>query len=166
MKILYYGGQKSGKSELAENKAKMLAKDKKPVYLATYDDSFGDKEMSERIKYHQIRRGDRFKTVCEPLNLSDKIKEGEVYLIDCLGTWLLNALREKLSKEEILKELDLLLEKEVDMVFVLNEINSGVIPKDSFSRLYVDLMGEIGIKTAKKCDEVYHVILGIEQRIK
>ena len=48
MKILYFGGQKSGKSTLAEAKALSIATDK-PYYLATYDTSFGDDEMSLRI---------------------------------------------------------------------------------------------------------------------
>ncbi len=166
MKILYFGGQKSGKSLLAEERAKELKGNRKPVYLATYDDRFNDLEMKERIFYHQKRRGDIFKTECEPLKISSLIKEGEIYLIDCLGMWLLNALEAKLSRNEIFRELDLILEKNADIIFVISDISSGVIPLDSFTRRYVDLMGEIGQKTAKKCDEVYHVILGIARRIK
>ena len=60
MKVLYYGGQKSGKSSLAELKALELSKDKKPYYVATYDNSYQDKEMSSRISKHQAQRKEQF----------------------------------------------------------------------------------------------------------
>jgi len=39
MKVLYFGGQKSGKSRLAEMRALSLSKNRaiKPYYIATYD---------------------------------------------------------------------------------------------------------------------------------
>ena len=52
MTILYYGGQKSGKSRLAETKALELAHGNKPYYVATYDNSYGDSEMHARIARH------------------------------------------------------------------------------------------------------------------
>ncbi|NPA81154.1 MAG: bifunctional adenosylcobinamide kinase/adenosylcobinamide-phosphate guanylyltransferase [Epsilonproteobacteria bacterium] len=166
MKILYFGGQKSGKSLLAEKRAKELKGDRKPIYLATYDDSFEDREMRERIKIHQVRRADHFKTVCEPLKLASSIKEKEIYLIDCLSMWLLNAINAKLSKKEIFNEIERVLEKDADMIFVINDVGSGVIPMDRFTRDYVDLSGEIAQTVAAKCDEVYHVVLGIGKRLK
>jgi adenosylcobinamide kinase/adenosylcobinamide-phosphate guanylyltransferase len=166
MKILYYGGQRSGKSRLAEEEAESIKKDKTPVYIATYDNTYDDKEMQERIKYHQIRRGERFKTVCEPFRLSSVIKEGGVYLIDCLGMWLLNAMERKLSDKEILKEIEKVLKIDADIVFVLNEVGSGISPAERYSRRYIDLSGLTGQMVAKEADRVYHVVLGIKKRLK
>ncbi len=55
LKILYYGGQKSGKSRLAEKKALELAS-KKPYYVATYNNSHNDSEMVNRIEQHRRSR--------------------------------------------------------------------------------------------------------------
>ena len=166
MKILYYGGQKSGKSYLAEKEIESIKKNRTPIYIATYDDRFGDEEMRERIRYHQIRRGERFKTACEPIELLSVVKEGGVYLIDCLSMWILNVMEKKYSDKKILQEIERLLEIDADIVFVLNEVGLGISPQDSFSRRYIDLSGLIGQKVAKKADIVYHVILGLKQRLK
>ncbi|WP_323590368.1 hypothetical protein [Aliarcobacter butzleri] len=47
MKIFYFGGQKSGKTKAGIKKALELSTTKKPYYIATYDNSFGDSSMSE-----------------------------------------------------------------------------------------------------------------------
>ena len=92
MKTLYHGGQKSGKSYLAEQKALSLAGSKKPYYIATYDNSYNDEEMLERIELHQSQRKEKFITVEEPIDLVSVIKEGHTYLIDCMSMWLLNTI--------------------------------------------------------------------------
>jgi len=164
MKILYYGGQKSGKSNLAEQKAKSISNDAQPYYIATYDNSYGDHEMQTRISKHQTQREQHFITIEEPRDLNTVIKDGNTYLIDCMSMWILNTLEvdEKALKEE-LKALCL---KNADIVFVLNDVNSGVIPLDATSRKYVDRSGIIGQKLAKLCDEVYEVKLGLEIKLK
>jgi len=90
MKILYFGGQKSGKSLLAEKKTLSLSTNKKPYYLATYNNTYADGEMQERIKKHQIQRGEDFICIEEPFDLTRCIKEKESYLVDCISMWLLN----------------------------------------------------------------------------
>ena len=164
MKILYFGGQKSGKSNLAEQKAIRLSNEKKPYYIATYDNSYGDSEMIQRIQKHQLQRVDNFLTIEETHDLSSVINKGETYLIDCISMWILN----NIEKDEttLLEQLDLLNKKNANIVFVLNDVNSGVIPLDSMSRKYVDLSGIIGQKLASFCDEVYEVKLGLEVKLK
>ena len=164
MKTLYYGGQKSGKSLLAERKALSLAGDKKPYYIATYDNSYGDSEMFERIERHQRQRNEAFITIEETKNLSSVIKDGHTYLIDCMSMWLLNTLDDKL--EDLMAELELLSKKEAHIIFVLNDVSSGVIPLESMSRKYVDRSGVVGQKLAQLCDEVYEVKLGLESKLK
>lgn len=164
MMILYFGGQKSGKSNLAEKKALALANEEKPYYLATYDNSYGDSEMIQRVERHQLQRVDNFHTIEETKNLPAVINDGETYLIDCISMWILNNIEE--DETTLLEQLEILSKKDANIVFVLNDVNNGVIPLDSLSRKYVDLSGIIGQKLASFCDEVYEVKLGLEIRLK
>lgn len=163
-KILYFGGQKSGKSLLAEEKACEIAQNKKPFYIATYNNSYGDEEMIKRVQKHQKQRVDKFITIEETKKLSKVIKEDETYLIDCISMWILNSQED--DEETLLEELEKLSKIDANIVFVLNDVSSGVIPMDKISRKYVDLSGIIGQKLASFCDEVYEVKLGLPQRLK
>ncbi len=163
MKVLYFGGQKSGKSTLAEQKALEIASSK-PYYIATYDNSFDDTEMKDRVLKHQIQREDSFITIEEPKDFISKIESGNTYLIDCVSMWILNSLENE--EEELLEELEKLRDIEANIVFVLNDVNSGVIPFDKESRKFVDLTGIIGQKLASLCDEVYEVKLALQNRLK
>ena len=164
MKILYFGGQKSGKSRLAEAKTLSLSPLKKPIYLATYDNSYQDKEMQERISLHHQQRQEKFISIEEPLNLAKVIKEKETYLIDCISMWILNTLKQPL--EELLKELEDINQKNANIIFVLNDVNAGVIPMDKESRKFVDRSGIIGQQLAAFCNEVYEVKMGIPIQLK
>ena len=164
MKTLYYGGQKSGKSLLAEKKALHLANAKKPYYIATYDNSYGDSEMHERLARHRVQRQDDFVTMEEPLDFFSQLKKGETYLVDCVSMWILNTLEQ--SEESVLAQVEAWGEVEANMVFVLNDVSSGVIPLEKFSRKYVDRSGVVGQKLAALCDEVFEVKLGLEIKLK
>ncbi|QOR62643.1 bifunctional adenosylcobinamide kinase/adenosylcobinamide-phosphate guanylyltransferase [Sulfurovum sp. ST-21] len=164
MKVLYYGGQKSGKSRVAEQKALALAGSRKPCYIATYDNSYGDSEMAERITKHQLQRKESFTTIEESVRLDEVIKGDGTYLIDCMSMWILNTLHE--SEETISARINALAKLEANIVFVLNDVGSGVIPMDAQSRKYVDRSGTTGQRLAALCDEVYEVKLGLERRLK
>jgi len=162
MKILYVGGQKSGKSKLAEAKALEIAT-KKPYYVATYDDRYADAEMQARLEKHKAQRKTRFVTIEEPLYLDRVVESGGVYLVDCLSMWILNLLEAGVSHEAILQRL---LAKDADMVFVLNSVGSGIIPDNALTRKYIDLSGIVGQKVAAQCDEVYEAVVGLPKRLK
>jgi len=164
MKVLYYGGQKSGKSRHAEAKALALTYDKKPYYIATYDSSYSDEEMQARIHAHQAQRQSRFISIEEPFDLPLVVENRGTYLIDCLSMWILNTL--DIEIEELYRQLNELAVLDANIIFVLNEVNAGVIPMDSESRKFVDRTGLIGQYVASLCDEVYEVKLGIDQRLK
>jgi len=160
MKVLYFGGQKSGKSSLAEEKALSLSQGK-PTYIATYHDSYKDSEMKERIAKHQAQRAEKFITIEEPKELAKVIKEG-TYLVDCVSMWILN----NPDEENLSRQLEILSHSSANIVFVLNEVTSGVIPMDKESRKFVDLTGIIGQKLTAMCDEVIEVKFGLEVRLK
>ncbi|MDP3119416.1 MAG: bifunctional adenosylcobinamide kinase/adenosylcobinamide-phosphate guanylyltransferase [Sulfuricurvum sp.] len=163
MKVLYFGGQKSGKSSLAERHAKELSTHQ-PYYLATYDSRFGDSEMQNRIDKHRDTRKEDFITIEETHNLASVIHPNHTYLIDCISMWLLNHIDDDeailISAIEELENID------ANIVFVLNDVTCGVIPIDAMSRRYVDFSGLIGQKLASLCDEVYEVKFGLRIRLK
>lgn len=164
MKIFYFGGQKSGKTKAGIKKAFELSTTKKPYYIATYDNLFGDSSMSERINKHIIERKNDFITIEEPKDLTKVIKENNTYLIDCISMWLFNNLQ---NNEESLKlQLLEICKIEANIIFILNDVSCGVIPFDKESRRFVDYSGIIGQELVKLCDEVYEVKYGIERKIK
>jgi adenosylcobinamide kinase/adenosylcobinamide-phosphate guanylyltransferase len=163
-KILYYGGQKSGKSLLAERKILELSRPNIPCYIATYDNIYGDEEMQERIIQHQSQRVGLFNTIEERFDILGVIKDDGYYIIDCISMWILNSM--EMSIEELLVYLNVVSRSDATIVFVLNDVSSGVIPIDSISREYIDRSGILGQRLASFCDEVYEVKLGIELRIK
>jgi adenosylcobinamide kinase/adenosylcobinamide-phosphate guanylyltransferase len=164
MKILYYGGQKSGKSHLAELHTLELAGNRKPLYIATYNNSYNDPEMAERIRRHRERRKENFITVEEPFNLPAAVLPGSCCLIDCLSMWILNNIEN--DENTLISQIEQLGKTDADIVFVLNNIGTGIIPPNQLSRKYVDYTGIAGIKTAEICDQVFEVTLGMKKRLK
>ncbi len=164
MKALFIGGVKSGKSRHAEARVLGLGTSK-PFYLAT-SEAFDD-EMRLRIERHRQERADLFSTVEEPLLLLNAVRscDGPV-LVECLTVWMNNMLYHGYSAEDIVAELLEVLELDKDIVFVLNDVGSGIIPDNALARSFVDLSGAVSQALGKRCDEVYHCIAGIATRIK
>lgn len=164
MKIFYFGGQKSGKTKAGIKKALELSKDEKPYYVATYDNSFGDDSMSERINRHIIERKEDFITIEEAKDLTKIVKNNKTYLIDCISMWLFNNLEK--SEESLKTQLQEICKIDANIIFILNDVSCGIIPLDKESRRFVDFSGLIGQELAFLCDEVYEVKYGIERRLK
>ena len=164
MKTLFIGGIKSGKSFLAEKYA-LKNSSSKPIYLATTE--FIDSEMSERILKHKEQRSNRFTTLEEPLHLTQTITncEGTV-LVECVSMWINNMLYHEKNYVDIQAEIESLLKLDANIVFVLNDVGSGIIPDNKLAREFVDISGKISQLIAKNCDEVFHVIAGIGTKIK
>ena len=164
IKVFYFGGQKSGKTNAGIKKALALSKDEKPYYVATYDNTYNDSSMIERINKHIIERKDDFITIEESHDLTKVIKANNTYLIDCVSMWLLNNLEK--SEDELKEELRNICKMDANIIFVLNDVSCGVIPIDTESRKFVDFSGLLGQELASLCDEVYEVKYGIERRLK
>jgi adenosylcobinamide kinase/adenosylcobinamide-phosphate guanylyltransferase len=94
--IVFSGGARSGKSGLAEKLARRIRAEcfsHSPIaYLATALKT--DAEFEARIAHHQNRRGREFRTYEAPLNpaqvLLDHKSDHQVFLLECLSTWLGN----------------------------------------------------------------------------
>lgn len=163
-KIFYFGGQKSGKTKAGSKKALDLAQNSKPYYVATYDNSYGDVSMNERINRHISERKDDFICIEEAKDLTKVVEANNTYLIDCVSMWLLNNLLK--SEDELKQQLRTICKIDANIIFILNDVSCGVIPLDSESRKFVDFSGLLGQELASLCDEVYEVKYGIERRLK
>ena len=164
MKALFIGGIKSGKSFLAEQYSVKNATTK-PIYLATTE--FIDSEMSERVEAHKQQRKENFITVEEPLKLNNIVSQSnDLVLIECLSMWINNMLYHGFDFSDIKEEIQKVMQQEKDVVFVLNDVGSGIIPDNELARKYIDISGKISQIVAEDCDEVFHVIAGIGTKIK
>ena len=164
MKILYFGGQKSGKSVLAEVKAIELSKNTKPYYIATYDNSYNDKAMQEKISSHKLQRKDNFISIEQTHNLLKVITENETYIIDCMSMWILNNIGK--NDDYFINHIKDISKINANIVFVLNDVNGGIIPLEKQSRRFVDITGIVGASLVKICDEVYEVKFTLGNRLK
>ena len=163
-KTLFIGGIKSGKSHNAQEYILKNYNDK-PIYLATTE--FIDEGMQERIDAHKKNRSDSFETIEEPLHIYKQMKDVEKpILVECISMWINNMLYHELSFDDMVEELNKVMMLKKNIVFVLNDVGSGVIPDNALARKFVDISGKISQLLASQCDEVYHTIAGISTRIK
>jgi adenosylcobinamide kinase/adenosylcobinamide-phosphate guanylyltransferase len=168
MKELILGGVRSGKSRLAEQRAR--DSDLEVVYIATA--IAGDTELDERIRRHRSRRPATWRVVEEPLALSQALRAQasaqRCLVVECLTLWLTNLLctaahcfeRERLSLMDTLPALA------GHIVLVSNETGLGVIPQGVLSRRFVDVSGELHQGLATICDRVTLVVAGLPLPLK
>lgn len=171
--ILITGGQRSGKSQYAEQLALSLSD--QPVYVATAH--IWDEEFRQRVKKHQERRGPQWTNIEEERTLSRHQLTGRVAVIDCITLWCTNFFfdRNKPDWEQpsvdealqaIKKEFDLFTDQDATFIFVTNEIGSGGVSTDAIQRRFTDLEGWMNQYVASKADEVILMVSGIPVKIK
>lgn len=165
MKILYTGGQKSGKSRLAESRALALSDGKKPYYIATSE--IMDTEMENRIITHKAQRENSFTTIETPTALYDTLSMLKgVILVECLSVWINNMLYYGKDEVIIYEEILNILALDKTIVFVLNEVGGGIVPQNQLARRFIDISGKIGQTVAMSCTEVYLCAVGLGIRLK
>lgn len=172
MKSLVLGGARSGKSRLAEQHV-LAYEGMQPIYIATAwggDGMDGDAEMQQRIKKHQQERSSRFSVVEEQLHLAETLTKydgiGVVFLVDCLTLWLNNCLHHKVWQQEKSALLELLPQLKGHIVFVSNEVGSGIVPMGELNRQFADEAGWLNQALAKLCDQVDLVVAGCVLNLK
>ena len=172
--ILITGGQRSGKSEQAEQLALSLSST--PVYMATAH--IWDEEFRHRVELHQQRRGPQWTNIEEERWLSRHDVEGRVVLIDCITLWLTNFFFETQdvghfetqdvgqTLDVVKAEFDRFTSQDATFIFVTNEIGSGGVSDNALQRQFTDLQGWMNQYIARKADEVILMVSGIPVKIK
>lgn len=134
------------------------------IYVATAE-AF-DAEMTDRINRHRKDRGPNWQTIEENINIADVILEksspGVTILVDCLTIWLSNLM---LTETDIVSELDKLIEILTDIrgsvIFVSNEVGSGVVPESPLGRQFPDEAGWMNQRIAAEAGEVALITAGL-----
>jgi adenosylcobinamide kinase/adenosylcobinamide-phosphate guanylyltransferase len=178
---LIIGGQKSGKSRLAEQRAAdwlAVSPRHRAVLLATglpWDD-----EMRQRIARHKADRAERvpgLATVEEPRELAETLQrtgtEHTLVVVDCLTLWLTQALMPppgmppvpcaRTATENLCRAVSGL---PGPVVLVGNEIGLGVIPLGTEVRHFVDELGRLNQAVAAVADRVTLMVAGCPLPVK
>lgn len=175
------GGARSGKSALAEQRAREFGDS--VIYCATAE--ILDDEMERRVALHRSRRPENWRTAEAPHYAAECLKAALAeqpagcILLDCLSVLTSNVL---LSLDENVSEADAftaLREQELDAlldliaetpqtrwIIVSNEVGMGVVPAYKLGRTYRDLLGRANQAAAAAAGEVVFMIAGIPMRIK
>lgn len=167
--VLITGGARSGKSKYAEERAAGLGA--KLLYLATGEP--GDEEMARRIAEHKKRRGERWMTVEEPLEVGRALAErqGKVdcAVVDCLTLWVSNLLIQRgeesvaQATEDLIQGLSRL---NSHLFFVTNEVGLGIVPDNPLARQFRDLAGWVNQRIAEAAHEVVLMVAGVPVVVK
>ena len=190
--IFFTGGARSGKSKFAEEYIKEKNY-KNKIYFATsipFDD-----EMKERVKKHRDRRNETWHTIEGYKNLTTLLEKNfyekyNVILFDCITNFVSNFMLNGGSdlvdidtewdimeqdvvinlEQAVLDEMDKFLKyirnKNIDCIFVTNEIGMGLIPSYALGRYFRDICGNVNQMVAKESDEAYLIVSGIKVKIK
>jgi adenosylcobinamide kinase/adenosylcobinamide-phosphate guanylyltransferase len=164
--ILIGGGARSGKSRHALEKARAIEGTR--AFVATAQPF--DDEMTARIHRHQAERGEEFTTIEEPIELARIIAEASfhVMIVDCLTLWLSNIM---CANQNCDAKIDALIDASQSasgtVIFVTNEVGSGIVPTDNaLSREFRDRAGILNQRIAAIAQEVYLMVFGQAIRIK
>ena len=182
MHELILGGQRSGKSRCAEERAKAwLAGDPKRSALLIATGQALDDEMRSRIARHRLDRAARLPamaTLEEPIALAEALrahaKPQRLIVVDCLTLWLTNLVMPQrgapLDDAALARARDAVLDAvrgaAEPIVLVSNEIGLGVAPLGAETRHFVDELGRLHQAVAELCARVTLMVAGIEVPVK
>ena len=181
---LIIGGARSGKSALAEQRARDSGL---PVtYVATGQAL--DAEMAGRIVHHKARRPADWGLVEEPQALARALRlaaaPDRCLVVDCLTLWLSNLLfadpacprleaGEKVESEdfqlmqaEIGALVDVLSTLPGRILLVTNEVGWGIVPLGALTRFWMDEAGRLNQRIAATCERVTLVVAGCPLEMK
>lgn len=162
------GGVRSGKSVFAERLAMDVsrASGAPVVYIATAE-AF-DGEMKERIERHRTRRPPEWRTVEEPVAVSDllrRLPSGCVVLLECLtllvNNWILAGMETDAEfdrrKDDLLTAMA---SYQGSLIVVSNEVGLGVMPVNVLARHYADWLGLLNQSVASLSARVLLMVAG------
>ena len=170
MIVFICGGSKSGKSSLAQNISKALAKDKPLYYIATMIPS--DKEDKEKIRLHiEDRYGLGFETVECGVNIcsiADKTDICGTFMLDSITALLTNEMYGNFEKNGVDKSSALRCEKDIkqlaetvkNIVIVSDYIFSDAETYDESTEYFRKALADIGNSTAQIADVVIEMSFG------
>ncbi|QDH80775.1 bifunctional adenosylcobinamide kinase/adenosylcobinamide-phosphate guanylyltransferase [Echinicola soli] len=169
--MIYYitGGERSGKSNYAQQLAESLSKT--PLYLAT--SRIWDQDFQKRVDRHQADRDERWTTIEEEKHLGQVDISGKVVVLDCVTLWLTNWFSD--TKGDIAScldhcksELDLLFDSAQNgtLIIISNEIGMGLHAQTEVGRKFTELQGWINQYIAQRTDKATFMVSGLPLELK
>jgi adenosylcobinamide kinase / adenosylcobinamide-phosphate guanylyltransferase len=140
------------------------------IFLATAETL--DQEMIDRVRKHQLDRGDDWITLEEPVSLAQALEEnsGDVIVVDCITLWLSNLLMRSYDQHKIEAEVarvcETLQARESTTIVVTNEVGMGIVPEHAIGRLFRDLAGMTNQKIAEIAHQVIFMVSGLPVYLK
>lgn len=170
MKELILGGVRSGKSRLADSRARSSGLGVTVIATAVAGD---DEEMQRRIDAHRAQRPPEWRVVEEPVALARTLLEhaadDRCVVVECLTLWLSHLLFSDRSaaldeeRDALIEAIPLLPGR---VIFVSNETNLGVHPMGELSRRFCDEAGRTHQMIAGVCDRVTVTVAGLPWTLK
>lgn len=162
---LVLGGARSGKSAYAQRQAEQAAaKTGRPPLMIATAEAFDD-EMRDRIDRHRDERGDSWRTLEVPLDLTGAIRGltvEDVVVVDCLTLWLSNLM---LGNHDLAAATDDLIEAfagcEATVWAVSNEVGWSLVPENALGRRFRDEAGRLNQRIAAVADAARLIIAGM-----
>lgn len=164
------GGCRSGKSRYALAEAERMGP--RRLFVATLEP--GDAEMADRIRRHREERGPEWTTLEAPRDLAAALAEhrdnADVILVDCLTLWVTNLLLDGADVDAIAAAAEGLC-REIgreggSLVFVSNEVGSGVVPDNRLGRDFRDAAGMVNRLVAAACGRAVMLVAGLPVTLK
>lgn len=190
MIVFINGGSGSGKSAFAEKVATRIGGPL--VYVATMP-VFSKEDEKKVERHHKLRAGKGFQTLERPQLLEDIPNGDETVLIECMSTHTANMLfdqeidfssidavfpdlvkRDNLSAEEkadcylaiIIKEINSVLERKGNTVFVSAEVAGDGQTYDEETEIYKTLLTKVNTWLMSRADAAFEVVCGIPVPVK
>jgi len=180
--IFVLGGARSGKSRLAEARARQIGGED-VLYVATTE--VGDDEMRRRVEKHRQQRPDAWHTLEVTREVGaaivSHIGDARVVLVECLSMLVANPLMapdvdavsvaddeslEEAMQAEVISLIKAVEAVDATCIVVSNEVGMAVVPPSPLGRLYRDVLGRANQQVAAHAGEVYLVVAGIPMQLK
>jgi adenosylcobinamide kinase/adenosylcobinamide-phosphate guanylyltransferase len=175
--ILLLGGARAGKSaravRLAEERERSSGTE--VCFVATAQAL--DEDMSARIARHRTQRPPHWRTIEEPYQLDEALRqtgEAGVVIVDCLtlfvSNWLLRY-EDEHQCERVVRQitcdfLEMAQSRRQTIICVSNEVGLGVVPETRLGRIFRDLLGRVNQDFSEAGDEVYLLVAGLNLQLK
>jgi adenosylcobinamide kinase/adenosylcobinamide-phosphate guanylyltransferase len=175
--ILLLGGARAGKSAYAMRLAQdgERASGNEVCFIATAQGL--DEDMAKRIARHRAERRTRWRTIEEPCQIDEALRqasEAGIVIVDCLtlfvSNWLMRHADEHKCEQfvrRITREfLELAQTQKQTIICVSNEVGLGIVPDTPMGRVFRDLLGRVNQDFAAAADEVYLIVAGLPLQLR